>query len=188
VKVIRFATGEGNMRRIPIGQMLVEGGRIDLRQLRAGLDWQRRWGGRLGSALIHLGFLREQDLFIALGRQFQMPVVLLAAREVSPEILALVPERTIRDRQVLPIELLAETRRGPLLVAISDPLDVAAIDDVAFMTGKQIRAVLAATSDLEEAIARNLASWRFQEAVDLPPEPVGDMELVSPPRTHRYMN
>jgi type IV pilus assembly protein PilB len=176
------------MRRIPIGQMLVEGGRIDLRQLRAGLDWQRRWGGRLGAALVHLGFVPEQEVFIALGRQFQMPVVLLAGRDVSSEILSLVPERTIRERQALPLELLAESRRGPLLVAVSDPLDVAAVDEVAFLSGKQVRVALAAATDLREAIARNLASWRFQEAVDLPPEPLGDMELVSPPRTHRYMN
>jgi type IV pilus assembly protein PilB len=176
------------MRRMPIGQMLVEGGRIDLRQLRAALDWQRRWGGRLGAALVHLGFLPELEIFIALGRQFQMPVVLLGGRDVPPAILSLLPERTMRERQVLPLELLAETRRGPLLLAVSDPLDVAVVDEVAFLSGKQVRVALAAAGDLREAIARNLASWRFQEGVDLPPEPAGEMELVSPPRTHRYMH
>ncbi len=176
------------MQKVPIGQMLVEGGHIDLRQLRAALDWQRRWGGRLGTALVHLGFLQEQDVFIALGRQFQMPVVLLGGRDVSPAILSLLPERTMREKQVLPLELLSENRRGPLLLAVSDPVDVATVDEVAFLTGKQVRVALAAAGDLREAIARNLASWRFQECLDLPPEPAGEMELVTPPRTHRYMH
>ena len=61
-------------------------GTIDARQLRAGLDWQKRWGGRIGSALVHLGLVREVDVVRALGTQFQIPVVDLSVRDVPPGV------------------------------------------------------------------------------------------------------
>jgi hypothetical protein len=175
------------MKRVPIGQILVHGGAIDARQLRAGLDWQKRWGGRLGSALLHLGLVKETDLVRALGSQFEIPVVDLAARDVPAEVLLLVPPRIVQGRGVLPLELLSECRRGPLLVATSDPLDLAALDDVAFASGKLVRPVLASRSQLEVAIARALGHGR-PAALELPPEPLEDMELVQPVRPATFWN
>ncbi len=175
------------MRRVPIGQLLVQGGAIDGRQLRAGLEWQRRWGGRLGSALLHLGLAKEADVVAALGAQFQLEVIDLSSRVVPARVLALVPPRVVEQRRVLPVDLLSETRRGPLLVATADPLDIVALDDVAFASGKQVRPVLAARSQLEVAIARHLCG-DHQVALELPPEPLEEMELVQQLRPQRFWN
>jgi type IV pilus assembly protein PilB len=175
------------MKRVPIGQILVEGGSIDGRQLRAGLDWQRRRGGRLGGALVHLGILDEAAVMVALGAQLGVPVVDLSGRHIDREILRLVPERVILERRVLPVELLLETRRGPLLVATNDPLDMQALDEVAFVSGKLVRPVLATKAQIDIAISRLLGLGRT-DALDLPPEPLEEMELVQPIRAQRFWN
>ncbi len=175
------------MNRVPLGQILVEGGAISARQLRAGLDWQKRWGGRLGNALVHLGLVPETDVVRALGRQFSIPVMDLAGRHVPADVLLLVPTRILESRQVLPVELLSETRRGPLLVATADPLDVGAMDEVAFVSGKQVRPVLATRSQIEVAIHRYLGNVR-PDALELPPEPAEEMDLVQPVRAGRFWN
>lgn len=175
------------MKRVPIGQILVERGSIDGRALRAGLDWQRRRGGRLGRALVHLGLVDEAAVVGALGFQLGMDVVDLTSRVIDRDVLRLVPARIIEARRILPVELLAETRRGPLVVATSDPLDMHALDEVAFAAGKQIRPVLAERGQIDVAIAR-LLGQPHREALDLPPEPVGEMDLVRPVRTDRFWN
>jgi type IV pilus assembly protein PilB len=175
------------MRRVPIGQLLVEGGSLDSRQLRAALDWQRRWGGKLGVAVMYLGLAKEADVVRALGAQFEIPVVDLSTREISPEVLALVPHRILEARRVVPIELLSETRRGPLVVATSDPLDLQALDEVAFASGKLVRPVLAARTQIDMAIAR-CRNGTSGHSIELPPVPLEDMELVHHVRTQRFWN
>jgi type IV pilus assembly protein PilB len=175
------------MKRIPIGQILVEGGSIDGRQLRAGLDWQRRRGGRLGGALVHLGMLDEAAVVRALGLQLGIPVIDLATRTIDRDVLRLVPARIVELRRVLPVELLFETRRGPLVVATSDPLDLGALDEVAFASGKAIRPVLAPSVQIDVAIAQLLGHHR-PDALEMPAEPLEQMELVQPVRSQRFWN
>jgi hypothetical protein len=175
------------MKRVPIGQLLVQGGSIDTRQLRAGLEWQKRRGGRLGHALLHLGLVNETELLWALGRQFEIPIVDLSSRNVPVDVRLLVPQTIVEGRRVLPLELLCECRRGPLLVATSDPLDLQALDEVAFASGKLVRPVLATRSQLEMAIARYLGRSQ-PAALDLPPEPLEEMDLVQGGRSLRFWN
>jgi type IV pilus assembly protein PilB len=175
------------MKRVPIGQLLIQGGSIDTRQLRAGLEWQKRRGGRLGHALVHLGLVNETELLWALGRQFEMPVVDLSARTVPADVLLLVPQKIIEGRRVLPLELLSECRRGPLVVATSDPLDLHALDEVAFASGKLVRPVLATRTQLEVAIARYLGRGHAS-ALDMPPEPLEEMDLVQKGRPTSFWN
>lgn len=175
------------MKRVPIGQILVERGSIDGRQLRAGLDWQRRRGGRLGGALVHLGIVDEAAVVGALGTQLGIPVIDLAGRKIDRDVLRLVPERIIQSRRVLPVELLAETRRGPLLLATNDPLDMQALDEVAFASEKVVRPVLATKGQIDVAVSRLLGLGRL-DAIDLPPEPLEEMELVQPMRAQHVWN
>jgi type IV pilus assembly protein PilB len=175
------------MKRVPIGQILVEGGSIDGRQLRAGLDWQRRRGGRIGSALVHLGMTDEGAVVRALGVQLGIPVIDLASHTVDRDMLRLVPARIIEERRVMPVRLLSEMRRGPLLVATSDPLDMSALDEVAFAADKMVRPALASRAQIDVAISRLLRRGR-PEALDLPPEPLEDMELVQQVRPQRFFS
>jgi len=146
--------------RTLIGEILVDGGWIDLQQLRAGLAWQKRCGGRLGSALLQLGYLDEWDLAATLGRQLGIPEVDVAGREVPAEVLSLVPGGVLRRHRVLPLALLEEGPRGPLLLATSDPLDAKALDDVALASGKRVRPVIAAGPDIDRALSRHLDGHR----------------------------
>ena len=166
------------MARSRIGELLVKDGRIDSTQLQSALAHQRRWGGRLGRAIVHLGFMQEPAVLEVVGRQLGVEVVEIGDRTIPAEVLRLVPERLVRERRVLPLARLAEGRRGPLVVALAEPGNLGVVDEIAFATGLQIRPVLASEADLERAIARNLdgiatppPDGRFSDradAIDLP--------------------
>ncbi|HEX9308831.1 MAG TPA: hypothetical protein VF894_15160 [Anaeromyxobacter sp.] len=143
------------MGRIRIGEMLVNMGRLDTDQLQVALAHQRQWGGRLGHAIVQLGFLGEGAVLDVLGAQLGVPFVEVGDREIAPNVLALVPRKLVAARRVLPLELRAETRRGPLVVALADPADLAVIDEIAFVTGLEVRPALAGEADLDRAIERH---------------------------------
>jgi len=142
--------------RVPIGELLVKQGRIDALQLQSALAHQRQWGGRLGRALVSLGFVTEQVLLKAVGEQLGIPFIEIGARPIPPRVVQLVPEKLIRSRRVVPLELLSQSRRGPLLVALCEPENLATLDEIAFATGMNVKPVLAAEADVASAIARLL--------------------------------
>ncbi len=167
------------MPRTRIGELLVAQGRIDALQLESALAHQRQWGGRIGSAIVRLGFLGEPALLDALGLQHGVPVVEIGERHIPPAVLRLVPERLMRARKLVPLARLSDGSRGPLVVALADPGDLVALDEVAFATGMQVNPVLASEGDIERALARvldgvllkkgepaNFASRK--DAIDLP--------------------
>lgn len=144
------------MARVRIGELLVQEGQIDGVQLQSALAHQRRWGGRLGRAIVQLGFLREEEMLESVGRQIGVPFLSIGDREIPKQVLSLVPERLIRSRRALPIVRLAEGRRGPLVVALADPADLGVLDEIAFATGMDVRPVLASERELDLAIALHL--------------------------------
>jgi type IV pilus assembly protein PilB len=160
------------MARVRIGELLMAQGRIDGLQLQSALAHQARWGGRLGRAVVHLGFLDEATFLEVLGEQLGTQFITLGNRRVEPQVLALVPRRLILSRRVLPLAKLTEGRRGPLLVALADPGDLGVLDEISFATGLDVRPVLATEADLDQAIARLVgapgeAPRRF-DALELP--------------------
>lgn len=144
------------MARVRIGEMLVQLGRIDPDQLQVALAHQRQWGGRLGGAIVRLGFLGEPALLDAVGQQLGVPFVEIGDREIAPKVLALVPRRLAAARRALPLELSADGRRGVLVVALGDPADLRIIDELSFVTGLEVRPVLAGEADLDRALERHL--------------------------------
>ncbi len=145
-------------QRVPIGELLVKQGRLDAMQLQSALAHQRQWGGRLGRALVALGFVTEPVLLQAVAAQLGIPFVEIGSRPIPPRVVQLLPERLVRSRKVVPLELLSASRRGPLVVALSDPDNLATLDEVAFATGMSVRPVLAAEADVSAAIARLLGA------------------------------
>src|SRR5512142_3541214 len=130
------------MARVRIGELLVQRGSIDAAQLQSALAHQRRWGGRLGRAIVQLGFMQERAVLETLSQQLDVPFVEIGERPIPRDVLALVPERLIRSRKVLPLEVTGRTRRGPLVVALADPADLRVIDEIAFATGMSVKPVL----------------------------------------------
>jgi type IV pilus assembly protein PilB len=144
------------MARLRIGEMLVQLGRLDPAQLQTALAHQRQWGGRLGGAIVHLGFLREPALLDAVGQQLGVPFVEIGDREIPPKVLALVPRKLAQARRVIPLELAADGRRTVLVVALGDPADLGVIDELAFVTGLRVKPALASEEDLDRALERYL--------------------------------
>lgn len=160
------------MARVRIGEMLMRQGRIDELQLQSALAHQSRWGGRLGRAVVHLGFLDEATFLEVLSEQLGTTFITIGDRPVAPAVLALVPLRLVRTRKVLPLARLTEGRRGPLVVALADPGDLGVLDEIGFASGLEVRPVLATEADLDQAIARlygpRLPGSSRLEALDLP--------------------
>jgi type IV pilus assembly protein PilB len=161
------------MARVRIGELMVRQGRIDEMQLQSALAHQRRWGGRIGGAIVGLGFVSEPTFLEALSEQLGTPFIVVGDRAVERSVLALVPEKLVRARRVLPLAKLNESRRGPLVVALADPGDLAVLDEVGFVTGLSVRPVLAAEADLDRAIRRLLGdhagvTQRMLRAIELP--------------------
>jgi hypothetical protein len=158
------------MARKKIGEMLVQSGSIDTFQLESALAHQRKWGGRLGRAIVYLGFMDERMLLSALGEQLGVPCVSLWDKPIPRDVLALISGKVARTRKVLPVARLREHRRGPLVVALSDPGDLSVLDELAFATNLDIRPVLASEEELEAAIERHYAvGFRSHPgAIDLP--------------------
>ena len=144
------------MARTRIGEMLVQLGRLDPGQLQEALTHQARWGGRLGGAIVRLGYLGEPAVLDAVGQQLGVPFVEIGDREIPPKVLALVPRKLAQARRVLPLELDHEGRRPTLVVAVGDPSDLAVLDELAFVTGLRVRPVLASELDLDRALERYL--------------------------------
>jgi type IV pilus assembly protein PilB len=160
------------MARKKIGEILVQSGSIDPFQLESALAHQRKWGGRLGRAIVYLGFMDEQRLLNVLGEQLGVQCISLWDRPVPRDVVALVPEKMARARKVLPIARLREHRRGPLVVALAEPGDLSILDELSFATGLDIRPVLASEDELEQAIERHYGGRHAfatrPDAIELP--------------------
>jgi type IV pilus assembly protein PilB len=145
------------MRGPKLGEMLLEAGQIAQAQLDAALTLQRQERLRVGQALVKLGFASERAVLEALARQLGSKLVDLTTTEVPSNLSAIFPARVLLLHQAVPIELINVGRRGTLVVAMADPANLIALDELAFISGKQILAVLASEHQIEAALSRMLA-------------------------------
>ena len=132
-----------------LGELLLRSQIVTSAQLEAARNEQRKSGGRLSGQLTKLGYVREQDMTNFLSRQFGVPSVYLdEIKEISPEILRLIPRDKAVKHCCLPINRVAQN----LVVAMSDPTDMFAIDDLKFMTGLNIEVVVSDEQAILKAI------------------------------------
>jgi len=139
-----------NVRKL--GEVLKDAGIIDDYQLQSALSYQRNWGDRLGSCLIKLGYLNEEKLADVLARQYHLKKVDLASAKVSDEAMRALSASTAKKYQVMPIILEKKVSARTLLVAVADPTNIHAIDDLQFITGCAIETVIATESAIDAAI------------------------------------
>ena len=133
-----------------LGQILIEQGLISQDQLEKALEEHRSSPKSLGRVLIDMGLIREQDLVRALSEQVGLEFVDLTEFSVEAVAVTLLPEQLARRYRALPI---AE-RDGKLLVAMSDPANVYALDDIRAITNREVQPVVATASDIEQAIQK----------------------------------
>jgi type IV pilus assembly protein PilB len=133
-----------------LGQILLEQGLLQQDQLNRALDEHRNTPKSLGRVLIDLGYIRERDLVRALAEQVGLEFVDLTEYRIDPGIATLIPEAICRRYRALAIG----EREGKLLVAMSDPANVYALDDIRTITGRDVQPVVATANDVEQAIAK----------------------------------
>src|SRR5258706_9039933 len=117
-----------------LGELLVRENLISLQQLQKAQEEQRKAGGRLGVQLTKLGFIEETDLTNFLSKQYGVPSINLSEFEIDSEISKLVPKEVAEKHLVIPVNRAGSS----LIVAMSDPSNIYAIDDLKFVTGYNI--------------------------------------------------
>lgn len=148
-----------------LGEILLERGLIDVDQLNSALAHQRQWGMRLGTALVAKGFIAEGMLTRVLSESLGIPMVDLARVVVDQKALQLVPRRLAEQYDVFPIGLREQpNRRRMLLLAMADPLNATAIDEIGFTTDTIVKPAIAQISSLEQAIRRHYYGQRVEVA------------------------
>ncbi len=138
--------GEKGAHRL--GDLLVEAGKITPEQLQQGLEAQREEGGRLGTHLVRLNFMSDSELVEFLADRYGVPAVDLTDLDIDEAVIQLVPADVARKYTVLPV---AKTG-AKLTIAMADPTNVFAMDDIKFMTGYTVDPVVASDTALREAI------------------------------------
>jgi type IV pilus assembly protein PilB len=133
-----------------IGELLVRENFITAEQLETALKHQRQNGGRLGSILINLGLVDDDDITSVLSRQYGVPSINLAYFEIDPSVIKLIPVETARKYLVIPLSRVGST----LTIATADPTNVFAMDDVKFMTGFNVEPVVASETSILEALEK----------------------------------
>lgn len=169
-----------NPPRKRLGELLLEAGVVDNTQLQAALGHQRRWGGRLGQALIDLKMATEEQIVSALASKLGFARVALDQVEYGPGLelaLRLVPHEFAERNQLLPYAADANT----LLVAMADPSNVGVIDELAFRTGRRVKMAIAGDREIARAIRRlYLADKMGVEAISFDENDEGPVEMVGP--------
>jgi type IV pilus assembly protein PilB len=133
-----------------VGDILVKGGLITAEQLKKAIDDQRKEGGKLGTSLVKLGYIEEKKLVECLSKQYGIPAIDLEDIEADAELLKFIPEDVAQKYQLVPVKRSGAT----LSVAMVDPTNIFAIDDLKFLTGYNIQPLVASESALREALDR----------------------------------
>src|SRR5579859_7349094 len=147
-----------------LGDLLVKEKIITSDQLDKALRAQRENGpnSRLGSTLVHLGFVTDEEVTNFLSRQYGVPAINLQYFEIDASVVKLIPEETAKRYQILPLSRVGAS----LTIAMVDPTNVFAMDDIKFMTGFNIEPVVASESAIMEAIEKAYGGSGQNENVD----------------------
>jgi len=142
-----------------LGDLLVKEKVITSEQLEQALKAQKEQGTRLGSALVKLGFLSDEDVTNFLSRQYGVPAINLSFFEIDGSVVKLIPQETAKRYQILPLSRVGAS----LTIAMVDPTNVFAMDDIKFMTGFNIEPVVASESAIMEHIEKAYGSSQEED-------------------------
>jgi type IV pilus assembly protein PilB len=135
---------------VRIGELLLKEKRITPAQLQEALNYQKTNGGKLGYNLVHLGFVKDEEITALLSKQYGVPSINLAQFQVDAAVIKLIPSETANKYQIVPLSRSGAT----LTIAMTDPTNVFAMDDIKFMTGYNVEPVVASETAVSEAIQR----------------------------------
>jgi type IV pilus assembly protein PilB len=135
---------------VRIGELLLKEKRITPAQLQEALTYQKTQGGKLGFNLVKLGFVKDEEITALLSKQYGVPSINLAQFEIDPGVIKLIPSETAHKYQIVPLSRSGAT----LTIAMTDPTNVFAMDDIKFMTGYNVEPVVASETAVLEAITQ----------------------------------
>jgi len=135
---------------VRIGELLLKEKRITPEQLQEALNYQRQNGGKLGFNLIKLGYVKDEEITALLSKQYGVPSIALTQFEIDPAVVKLVPAETAQKYQIVPLSRAGAT----LTIAMTDPTNVFAMDDIKFMTGYNVEPVVASETAVTDAIIK----------------------------------
>jgi type IV pilus assembly protein PilB len=135
---------------VRIGELLLKEKRITPAQLQEALNYQKTAGGKLGFNIVKLGFVKDEEITALLSKQYGVPSINLTQFEIDPGIVKLIPAETAQKYQIMPLSRAGAT----LTIAMTDPTNVFAMDDIKFMTGYNVEPVVASEVAVADAIGR----------------------------------
>lgn len=155
-----------------LGELLVKENLITPEQLKKAIEEQKATGGRLGSSLTKLGFVTDEELLSFLSKQYNVPAINLDEFEIDKEIAKKIPENIARKHLVIPVNQAGST----LIVATSDPTNLAVTDEIKFLTGYNVEFVAATENAIKKAIEKYFEiSTDYQEIIE---EAAEEYELI----------
>jgi len=137
-----------------LGELLVERGVISHEQLNLAIEKQKDRGGLIGEVLVDLKFATEKDIAQALTCQYGFPYLPLANYEIDPEVINALPENVCRKFCLIPIDKIGKS----LTLAMANPLNVQAIEDVEMVTGCTVQAFVSTSSEVKQSIDKYYGS------------------------------
>jgi type IV pilus assembly protein PilB len=135
---------------VRIGELLLKEKRITPEQLEEVLTYQKTHGGKLGLNLVALGFVKDDDITALLSKQYGVPSINLTQFDIDSGVIKLIPAETCHKYQIIPLSRSGAT----LTIAMTDPTNVFAMDDVKFMTGYNVEPVVASESAVADALEK----------------------------------
>src|SRR3954447_3593164 len=135
---------------VRIGELLLKEKRITPDQLQQALNHQKASGGKLGQNLVRLGLVKDEEITALLSRQYGVPSINLSQFAIDPGVIKLIPADTAQKYEIVPLSRSGAT----LTIAMTDPTNVFAMDDIKFMTGYNVEPVVASETAVSEAIHR----------------------------------
>jgi type IV pilus assembly protein PilB len=133
-----------------LGELLIDRGLINKQQLDRALTLQQERGGLIGEILVELGFTGEEDIAQTLTAQYGFPYLPLSNYDINPEIVSIIPGRVARQYLLLPIDKIGNN----LTLAMSNPLNMQAIEDVELLSGCNVQVFVSTSSDIKKTIAK----------------------------------
>ncbi|MFA6141782.1 MAG: GspE/PulE family protein [Candidatus Omnitrophota bacterium] len=154
--------------------ILIKGNLVKQKDLDKALEVQKKSGGNLGKILVSKGYISEKDLMVSISRQLSIPPIDLSKYKITPMVIQLIPEKTAKKYSLIPVSKLGMT----LTVAMADPLNVLAMDEVKILTNYKIDPVIATENDIKEAIASYYGTHTQEISKLLEEMPQEDVEVT----------
>jgi type IV pilus assembly protein PilB len=174
---------------VRIGELLLKERRVTPEQLQEALNYQKANGGKLGHNLIKLGYVKDEEITALLSKQYGVPSINLSEFDIDPLVIKLIPGDTAQKYQIIPVSRSGAT----LTIAMTDPTNVFAMDDIKFMTGYNVEPVVASEAAVVEALGKYYSMKAAPAAgpagpsalevatralEELPPIEAGDVEVL----------